>query len=1038
MKRQLPWVLLFTVVLLASSVLFVPETRQLALVRYKSEQYSEALKNYERMRARGDLSVETVRGLAELYIHYAQVTKAIKVVETYVEKNPNDLGALRRLARYYHYDQRYEDYRRVLERMRQIDPQPETLRKLSQIYNRLGRIEQQIRILQKLVALPQAKPDDFLDLSRLLAGRYRVAEAIDVLNRWRQTRADSFTKRAALLLTSLQIANNQPEAAVQTALNWVNRSGGPEAVTDFADTLSSRADAEVERQFLMAAHERYPDEDVIEVLLAEAEAATGDPASGLERLMALHAAERLPGWGLDLAVGMALDLERLDLALQLGRHRPAALLEETLRNLVSSAVDAGKVKAADAVVSALGSETLRATPVLAARLALALGRIEQANAWADRALTAELTIGTRFQLVEVLVELDRRGDALAHLSATIRRDRDGELPEWGLRRAAGLYLAFDAAETGLPVFAEVREQRPDSFNAAFGWALLAARTGRAQVTTEWWRATDKQKFDNQHLDDLFYAARAGGADSLALEVAELRVERQPEERRRRELAVTLMDTGQPQEALTHLRALLEEPDLVDRDGVRADYVSALRAALDTSAPVEPEAREAAIAGLRRAGDDTAELARYVDLLLAAGGQRQALPYLARLAQSDPDQWVPRYVTAAREAGRPGDAARLLDRQLRRTELSIETREQYVYSLLDLEAERTALPHVRDLALRGREGWHSQYLTLLDRLHGRIAAGDYLVAYSRRFEGPDDARRALAQQLLTYDRKAAAVESLRIVAADAPHDAPSVNELLWLWGPRPPADALEWLSARLSRAETVEARAGWARILMNRGGTQRMLRLVETPARPGRFDPVTEVLLEALQQDGPRERLRALLMSALETAPDTERLRRTGDIAFASAMSDLAARAYDRVLAASPDRMGAVRNRGQIAFFRGNWDLANRLLTRYLAAEPAPDDFRSRYQLAEIRRDRDRPEAAQALYTDALTIIERTSQPPLDARITRALILRRTDGDAAAERAFAALLDNAQARRQALPHYLRMLLDNGRLERVAQVLGEPAS
>jgi tetratricopeptide (TPR) repeat protein len=145
-----------------------------------------------------------------------------------------------------------------------------------------------------------------------------------------------------------------------------------------------------------------------------------------------------------------------------------------------------------------------------------------------------------------------------------------------------------------------------------------------------------------------------------------------------------------------------------------------------------------------------------------------------------------------------------------------------------------------------------------------------------------------------------------------------------------------------------------------------------------------------------------------------------------------------VLARQPDRMGAVRNRGQIAFFRGNWDLADRLLTRYLRAQPAPHDFRSRYQLAEIRRDRDRPDAAQRLYTEALQIIDRTARPPLDARITRALILRRTEGDAAADRAFADLVADARSRREALPHYVRMLLDNGRLGRVGDLLREPTS
>jgi len=1031
--RLIPPILLMILAILGASLLFVPESGQLALVRYKAQQFAEARQTYEAMAADGDYSVETVRGLAELHIHYGEVERAIEVMEYYLARNPTDAGALRRIAKYYQYAQRYQDYRATLERLRQIDPRPELLRDLAQIYNEMGREEGQIRILQNLVTNPAALPGDYINLAELLASRARLAEAEDILERLWREHPDDFELPAAVLLISVQTLRERPDTAIETGTRWLRAQDDAETAPDVADTLASRADAATTLTFLQRAHAAFPDARLVAIRLAQAEAATGARERGLERLLALREQAPLPDWGVDTAVSIALALDRLELAYELGRARPRALAEATLRSLVERSVETGRAAAAQAIVRALGTEALARTPVLAARLALALGQTDSANAWADRALTAELDYDARFGLVDVLVRLERRADALSALTAFLTQDAEIEAPPWTLRAAAGLYFQFDAEAEGRQVFAQVRARRPEVFNAHYGWAQLTAATGDEELAYRWWQGAKRSAFDNQHLDDLFYAARSGWADALALEVGLVRAERQPDGRRLLELAQVMLDADQPVAALGELRSLRKEnrPDIAA--AVDETYMAALQAAAQAGVDFGAEARAYALDGL--SGQPKPErAAALIELLLASGSASDAMPHIAGMTERDPDRWIPTYVEAARETDQTDRAVDLLDRELNGA-MPRDRRERFSYLLIDVGDPEVALPHARRLARMGMPGWDAQYLQLLGTARGPGAMADELTRRAEAFEGTTGEARALAQRLLEHGRKPAAVDLLARVAADAPPDAAIVSELMWLWGPRPPAEGLHWLGTRARQATPGVERAAWARLLLQRGGTQRVVQLLDPPVlnQPtgeDGFSPEAGVAIDALARLGKsaRPRLAALLRRIAAGADNSRMHKQVADTAYANGIQDVARDGYAATLEGDPNNPEAMRNLGQLAFFQGDWSRADGLLTRYVALPEAEADFQSHYYLGEIRRRQDRDAGAGALYQASLGIIDRLPEPDTEARVIAALATQRTEGLIAAAPMFEALVADDATRAQGLPAYLRVLLQNGDTER----------
>jgi tetratricopeptide (TPR) repeat protein len=105
-----------------------------------------------------------------------------------------------------------------------------------------------------------------------------------------------------------------------------------------------------------------------------------------------------------------------------------------------------------------------------------------------------------------------------------------------------------------------------------------------------------------------------------------------------------------------------------------------------------------------------------------------------------------------------------------------------------------------------------------------------------------ARRAIAERLLAIGARDDAVALLEAdaVASGAPHGE-ALDRLLYLWGPRLPQPALDWLRSRIAEATSEADQLAWLTLYVRRDRPTRALRMLETSPLGDRTDMLIERL-----------------------------------------------------------------------------------------------------------------------------------------------------------------------------------------------------
>ena len=97
--------------------------------------------------------------------------------------------------------------------------------------------------------------------------------------------------------------------------------------------------------------------------------------------------------------------------------------------------------------------------------------------------------------------------------------------------------------------------------------------------------------------------------------------------------------------------------------------------------------------------------------------------------------------------------------------------------------------------------------------------------------PAELRRQLAFRVLDAGDKPRAEQVFRTLAAAAPPRSPDVRMLLFIWGPRPAAEQLDWIEARARRAGGAD-KAEWMNILVGAGAATRAVAVYRSSRCPG--------------------------------------------------------------------------------------------------------------------------------------------------------------------------------------------------------------
>lgn len=752
---------------------------------------------------------------------------------------------------------------------------------------------------------------------------------------------------------------------------------------------------------------------------------------------ALSAANRKPralAWLQDRAAGepqpllladdlmaLAIELDQPQLAFaEARRQEPRLLPEDTIASLAENAAEEGDFALIDWLLAETGPAFLEARPAMAARIAVARGDNEAARDWVEKALAQpNPTLTTRLSVARTLTDLGENARALTLLEAVAR---DPATPPFAIGNLANLYLELGKAKEGLPLLRTLRRQR-DAPQVQEGWARLETRAGDAAPVLAWLKATPQP--GRQVLSDIYYLAAQGEKPDLAFAAAERLQRLYPGREASLIWGLALTGAGHAEEAVPVLRALL--PGTAE---VRSAYVAALGRGGDPS-----DLRAFAEEALADPTLDAATREGLLFALLDAGLGDVALPALRDLARADPAKWEEAYVQALRLARADSERADVIVRRLQSNPPQAR-RDLLLYELLEVAGPARALPFLEKVARAEPAGpWPAVYEQALATAGRR----DDLLAWTTRRSIDKrltvEDRRNAAFRLLDMGAKPEAEQAFGLLAQDARPDSPDVQQLVFLWGPRPPEHGLDWLARRARAAGTAQERAAWLQILNNVGATARTIALVAPRPPVTGTDPVLEPYVSALIAERSFDAAGSLLASLIPLTDETQPLLRMADWAEQAAKPDVAVQAWDKLLTRIGDDPDRLLQAGRTFAFAGRAEKAVQVMDRYFRVADAEGraDHRPWYYHGLALSGMNREQEARAAYREMLQRIAQKQENDFETRRRKATGLAAIGADEEAVAVYEELVAERPTDRSLLADYVALLIETERFARAEQLL-----
>lgn len=346
------------------------------------------------------------------------------------------------------------------------------------------------------------------------------------------------------------------------------------------------------------------------------------------------------------------------------------------------------------------------------------------------------------------------------------------------------------------------------------------------------------------------------------------------------------------------------------------------------------------------------------------------------------------------------------------------------------------------------GWHKDIIVAL-RLAVESRGGDWLAAYIKaatelgetqeliamlalRGMNPRVAsqeRQQIAHTLLELGSKNNATNILMALAVDADPSSPTVQELLYFFGPRPPEAALTWLENQVKRA-SADKQAAWLAHLAENGGEDRIVNVMRYLRAP--IDPIAHlVVLESLSKLRRWSEFRDHLQEALKRDTDSARRNRYAQLATLSANDALIADAWGAVLQVQPEDMTALQEVGMAAYRRNDFDHAVIYLERYI--NKYPNNWEVGITLGQLLWEKKQQDRARKHYQNALNQLKQLPNPNRRERLISAITEARLGALNDATQSFELLRFQNPYDLEVLAEYAGFLLSRGMYAEATRVL-----
>lgn len=378
-----------------------------------------------------------------------------------------------------------------------------------------------------------------------------------------------------------------------------------------------------------------------------------------------------------------------------------------------------------------------------------------------------------------------------------------------------------------------------------------------------------------------------------------------------------------------------------------------------------------------------------------------------------------------------DTRKLRDRilmELQSPSLPESRRKELVYAMLELKGHKQVLPHLKQLAHRRGGDWIYPYEETLLKLGRQQEVVDFWRMRIKQSDLPDEEKRLLAFQLLDANSRADAENVFKELAANSPVKSPDVEQLMFLWGPRPGPDARKWLLERVKKSKGDE-RSEWMKHLINSGGAKDAMHYAKTNPPNIITDSFFNVYLLGLEKLKNDAEFASVAMQILKSEKDSNRLYLYGKLAEDREKFDIAQTAYTRMLKVLPDEPRALRQLGLIFFRQSQWQDAQNYLGQLL--DKNKQDWKANYYIAESIFLQGNESEAIAYYQQALK--STNNNPSINMQMARANSLHRLGRNEEALAVFERLFEERPNDKEFRTNIISALIEAGQFAKAQQLM-----
>ena len=414
----------------------------------------------------------------------------------------------------------------------------------------------------------------------------------------------------------------------------------------------------------------------------------------------------------------------------------------------------------------------------------------------------------------------------------------------------------------------------------------------------------------------------------------------------------------------------------------------------------------------------------------------------QMAENQPHMMLDQQIELVGLYGKLGQSAKIgqtkhtrdlddrIAQELDDSNLTQSRKENLVYVMLELKANESVLPHLRQLAYRQGGDWIYPYEETLAKLGRNKELIDFWRMRVKQSGLRVEEKRRLAFQFLEGNSKTDALPIFKELAETASAKSEDVEQLLFLWGPRPAKADRKWLADR-AKASKNEERAEWLRHLINASGAREAVRLAMMEPASQVTDNLFSVYVLALQELEDMDTFASALNQWMESETNPDRLFRYGRLAEDQSQIDMANVAYEKLLEIRPKDKQALRRLGRNSFYLNRWKDTQKYLGQILTDKN--DDWPTNYYYAEAMYLEGHIAESLPFFQRTLEIIGKISSSNTTLEMAKAISLERLGRKKEALVIYEHLLKDSPKDKKIRLKYISCLMDVGDYEQAQKWL-----